>query len=74
MSEKRWRRIRMWTLSQRVEVSGRRRWRWVLWRQPGHAERLALMTPLHSRLGLLEVRAGRGGPWVRPMARAGGVQ
>lgn len=73
MSAERWRRIRMWTLSQRVEAPRPRRWRWVVWRKPGHAERLALMTPLHGRLGLLEVRTGRGGPWVRPLRKERGA-
>lgn len=72
-TERKWRRVRMWTLSQRMtdDVPRAKRWRWVRWRRPGQPEHLALLTPLHGRLGLLEVRGGKGGPWLRPLKAEG---
>jgi hypothetical protein len=65
-----WRQIDLTTLTARVDsaVAKARRWRWVQWRVPGGVEKLALLTPLSPRIGLLEFtirRRGVRGAWVR---------
>lgn len=65
-----WRQVDLGTLTSRVDsaVAKARRWRWVQWRVPGGVEKLALMTPLSARIGLLEFtlrRRGVRGAWVR---------
>ena len=65
-----WRQVDLATLTARVDsaVAKHRRWRWVRWLVPGGVEKLALMTPLSPRLGLLEFtirRRGVRGAWVR---------
>jgi hypothetical protein len=62
---RRWRRVNIWTLTQRVETGARRRWHWVQYTEPGYAPKLALMGPLSARTGLLEFRHRSGGVWLR---------
>lgn len=66
----RWFRVDLVKLTDRVSESmnPRRRWSWVKYTAPGHASRLALLTPLSRRVGLLDFRMRRGG-WVRPIAK-----
>lgn len=69
-TEKGWRKVKLWTLTQRVEAGSRRPWRWVRYTVPGFAPRLALMGRLCARTGLLEFKMGRGGVRLRKLRRA----
>jgi hypothetical protein len=67
-----WRRVALSRLAHRTDpvMARARRWIWVEWTRKGEARRLALLTPLASRLGLLEFTLrlrGRRGAWIRPL-------